>query len=112
MKNSGAVKPYQLLDVATQAWVVQGSGVNVSLMIVRHLERPMMHNLVLRPWIRFVDGNVTAELLRLLPLRRQVIERARQAATGTEPDVQPGRHWTRPFRCEFREHCGGPPART
>ncbi|WP_300974472.1 hypothetical protein [Sphingomonas sp. LHG3406-1] len=104
VKNSGAVKPYQLLDVSTQAWVITGNGICLSSVIVRHVSRPMMIH-ELRPRVRFVDADVTDEVTRLVRHRGQVVDRARQVATGAEPRVQPGRHCTRPFRCEFRDYC-------
>ena len=106
VKNSASVKPYQLLDVATQAWVLRGSQVCVSSVIIRHLERPLRKISEFRPWIRFVDADVTSDVQQLTSGRQQVVEQARWTSAGPEPQVQPGPHCVRPFRCEFRDHCG------
>ena len=106
VKNSGSVKPYQLLDVATQAWVLRGSRICVSSVIIRHVERPLRRTSEFRPWLRFVDADVTSDVQRLTPGRLQIVEQARRTATGPEPQVRPGHHCVRPFRCEFRDHCG------
>lgn len=104
VKNSGGVKPYQVLDVSTQAWVLRANCISMSSVIVRHLNRPTM-NPELRPWHRFVDADVTAEAFKLVPLRHRVVEQAQAVASGAQPEIRPGAHCTRPFRCEFRDYC-------
>jgi hypothetical protein len=105
VKNSASVKPYQLLDAATQAWVLRGNRVCVSSVIIRHVQRPLR-----QPWrdffrMRFLDADVTVDVQPLIEGRGVVAERARAVVSAGEPDIRPGRHCTRPFRCEFRQHC-------
>lgn len=106
VKNSASVKPYQLLDVATQAWVLRGSDISISSIVIRHVERPLRSQ---RHFFRtrFVDADVTAEVLQLIFQRKSVIDQARAVVGAAEPNIQPGRHCVWPFRCEFREHCSG-----
>jgi len=104
VKNSASVKPYQLLDAATQAWVLRGSDICISSIVIRHVERPLRSQ---RHFFRtrFIDADVTADVLQLIFQRKGVIDRARAVVRAAEPHIQPGRHCVRPFRCEFREHC-------
>lgn len=105
VKNSKAVRPYQLHDVATQAWVVQQSGIELSKLSIRHPSEP------LRPWKRpsgpptFIDVDVTGVAARFVQGRELVVAAARQTLRGPEPDRPVGPHCTRPFRCEFRSYC-------
>lgn len=106
VKNSAGVKPYQLLDVATQTWVLRGNQISISSVFIRHPVQP------LRPWARwtagtrFVDADVTAEVQQLVLQRKSVVDEAKTMLKAGEPPILPGRHCTRPFRCEFRGHCG------
>lgn len=105
VKNSSSVKPYQLLDAATQTWVMRGNQVCVSSVVIRHPEQP------LRPWARwtpvtrFVDVDVSASVEQLIAGRKGVVDEAKAMLEASEPAILPGRHCTRPFRCEFREYC-------
>jgi hypothetical protein len=104
VKNSASVKPYQLLDVATQAWALRGNPICVSSVIIRHLERPL-RNPADAVRIRFVNQDVTAEIKPIIARRTATVHRARAVLQAGEPDVKPGSHCIRPFRCEFRTHC-------
>jgi hypothetical protein len=104
VKNSGSVKPYQLLDVATQAWVMRGSDICISSISIRHVQRPLRSDRDLFR-TRFIDADVTADVLQLVFERSRVVDHARAVLRSGEPDIAPGRHCVRPFRCEFREHC-------
>jgi hypothetical protein len=104
VKNSGSVKAYQLLDAATQAWVLRGNNVCISSIVIRHVERPLRsHSHYLRT--RFVDADVTADVLQMIFRRKRVIDDAQAVVGAAEPNIQPGRHCVQPFRCEFRDHC-------
>jgi hypothetical protein len=105
VKNSGGVKAYQLLDAATQAWVLKGNRICVSSVVIRHVNRPYRTDWLDIFRTRFVDADVTADVQRLVSARAGVVENARQTLQSCEPRIEPGMHCTRPFRCEFRDHC-------
>jgi CRISPR/Cas system-associated exonuclease Cas4 (RecB family) len=105
VKNSTAVRPYQLRDVATQTWVARESGVCISRVIIRHPGKRLSN-----PHARalpgpLIDVNVTGELRHLVQTRPRVADDARKISRGAEPDTAPGSHCTYPFRCEFRDYC-------
>ncbi len=105
VKNARAVRSYQVRDVATQTWVIQGNRVCLSAIVVRHVERslqPTSRN----PTVRFIDAEVTADALRLGQGRKTVVDQARSVLKGSEPATKPSGHCDRPA-CEFREHCLG-----
>lgn len=105
VKNSGAVRPYQVRDVASQAWVLAGNGVKLSSLSIR------LPRQVFRPGRRapltpgFIDFDVTATAGPLMQEVPEIAALARRTLDGPEPDRAVGSHCTRPFRCEFREHC-------
>lgn len=103
VKNSRAVKAYQIRDVATQSWVLQGNHICVSAIVVRNVDRPLRLN-ARNPTVRFIDADVMTEVQRLIPGRTLVAEKARTMLTGSEPAIAPGQHCSRPS-CEFRHHC-------
>jgi hypothetical protein len=109
VKNSASVKPYQLRDIATQGWVLGGNRICVSSMTIRHVSRPyrsLWHDIFRT---QFVDVDVTANVQQAIAQRGSVVARARATARGSEPPIEPGPYCTRPFRCEFRRHCGDVP---
>lgn len=104
VKNARAVREYQRRDAATQHWVITGNRLCLSSVIIRHVERPLRSERdLLRT--RFVDADVTAEVQAISANRKRVVDAANAIACAPEPDIAPGPHCVRPFRCEFREHC-------
>lgn len=103
VKNARAVRDYQVRDVATQVWVIQGNAVCLSAAFVRHVERPLRatsRNLT----VKFIDADVTLEAQRLAQYRKTIVDQARSVLEGDEPDTKPSSHCSRPS-CEFRQYC-------
>jgi CRISPR/Cas system-associated exonuclease Cas4 (RecB family) len=105
VKNARDVRSYQVRDVATQAWVIQGNALCLSAAIVRHVERPLRAT-SRNPTVRFVDADVTTEAQRLVKDRQAIVNQARSVLEGGEPGTKPSGHCARPS-CEFRQHCFG-----
>ena len=105
VKNSGAVRPYQVQDVAIQAWVLTGSKVKisgVSVRLPRQVLRPGRHRSHIPG---FIDFDVSRDAVPLMSEVPALAAAARRTLDGPEPDRPVGPHCTRPFRCEFRHHC-------
>lgn len=63
VKNSGGVRAYQLLDAATQAWVLRGNQLCVSAIFIRHVERPHRPGWRDHFRTRFGDADVQSTVL-------------------------------------------------
>jgi CRISPR/Cas system-associated exonuclease Cas4 (RecB family) len=105
VKNSSAVRPYQLRDVATQAWVARGSGICISKVIIRHPRKRLSNPHAKALPAPLIDEDVTGELKNIILNRPRVVQAARQTIRGAEPRRPPGAHCTFPFRCEFVAYC-------
>lgn len=104
VKNSAAVRPYQVEDVACQGWVLAGNGVQLAGLSVR------LPAQVLRAGQRwqnrnFIDVDITQAAKGRMDAVPLLAEAARNTLEGAEPDRPMGPHCSRPLRCEFREHC-------
>ena len=105
VKNSGSVKNYQLRDVASQSWVLSGNNICLSSVIIRPVQRPVRSaSSLVRA--RFIDADVTADIRSLVAGRQRVVDEAKSVAQSAEPAIAPGPQCFRPFRCEYRHHCG------
>lgn len=104
VKNSTAVRSYQLYDVATQAWTALGQGVRLSSIAVRHVRTKVRREADLTR-CSFLDADVTWHVFGLVQRRSRVIEAARACVRGPEPVRPMGPYCSRPFACEFRDYC-------
>jgi hypothetical protein len=102
VKSTAGVKEHHLPDVAVQAHVVHGSGLDVSRMEVMHLNRacayPDLSNLFTRA---DVTGPVEA---RLAAVPGEIAAMAAMLA-GPLPSVATGPHCAKPYACPFTERC-------
>lgn len=105
VKNSGAVRPHQLRDVASQAWVLAGNGVKLSSLSIRLPRQVLRPGRRPQPTPSFIDFDVTEAASPLMGEVPVVAALARRTLDGPEPDRPVGPHCTHPFRCEFRQHC-------
>jgi hypothetical protein len=105
VKSSAKVKPYQVEDVAVQAWVIEQAGLALREMRVGVVDNQFVYrtlgdyNGLLRT--EPVDGAVK-------PLLAQVdtwVAEARTAMTGPMPDIRTGPHCEEPFTCPFIDFC-------
>jgi hypothetical protein len=106
VKSSTGVKDYHLGDLATQAWVLEGCGIEIEAATIRHIDTS---------FVLTEPGNY-AGLLRNAPLleavrpiaegRANLAAQARETLAGDEPAVEVGAHCSKPFSCEFQAYCG------
>ncbi len=105
VKSSTGPKEYHIGDLATQVWVMDQAGIQLSGAAVRHLNR----SFVLERDGKYTGLFQDAELLELVrPIaaqRPQVVAAARATLAGEEPVREPGAHCTVPFVCEFSSYC-------
>jgi hypothetical protein len=105
VKASTSVKDYHVLDCAIQDWVLRNSGINVTAVSLAHVNNRFVY-----PGGGDYDGmlvehDLTEEVRTLEPTVVDLVGRARDAVTGPRPDVTVGAHCSRPYDCQFIEHC-------
>lgn len=105
VKSSTSVKPYHLAEVATQAWTIEGAGVPLSAVTVRHLNRDFVLEEEGAYAGLFTDADVAELVAPLVEDRAEVAAAARAVLDGAEPDQPMGAQCTDPFDCEFRDYC-------
>jgi hypothetical protein len=107
VKSSLAARPEHLLDLAVQAHVIDGSGIELSSASLLHLD----------PDYEWPGGrldrerlfhrvNLTDQVLAVLPgVRARVVELREVAAADRAPEVEMSPHCLKPQECPFLVHC-------
>lgn len=105
VKSTSRVKEYQISDLATQIWVLQGNGIEVASASVRHIDT----SFTLPPDLSYqgllVDSQLDEEIAPLVADRGTVVAAARDTLEGPEPARDVGKHCTDPFSCPFEGYC-------
>ncbi len=107
VKSSTSVKDVHLPDVAVQHYVLQGSGVSVNRVFLQLINNQYVYDgnrLDFENLFSFNDVTEQAfSFQNEIPMR---IEEYKQMLRSPHaPAIQPSRHCTSPYRCEFWEHC-------
>ena len=108
VKSSTRLKPEHITDVAIQMYAVEGFGIPINKAYLMHLNNIYVypggeHDLeqlftledVTAPARSFIEMRVPHDLSRMW----SVLE------LDDPPDIETGRHCTRPYRCSFYGHC-------
>ncbi|MCW1385068.1 DUF2779 domain-containing protein [Novosphingobium sp. KCTC 2891] len=105
VKSAASVKDYHLGDLATQVWVAEACGLNLTSAGIAHIDTAF----VLAREGDYDGLFAHAELLPQMRERAQgrpaVVAAARAVLAGEEPQREPGDHCSTPFDCEFAAHC-------
>jgi hypothetical protein len=107
VKSSTSVKPYQLQDLAIQAWVMRNSQSKPVISYLAHINSQFMYG-----GNNNYDGflqevNLTDEVKSLADLVPEWLSDAKSTvALKNEPEeIKTGDQCTKPFDCPFYEHC-------
>ena len=105
VKASTSVKDYHKLDCAIQLWVMRESGLSVTSISLAHINNQFVY-----PGNGDYDGllvedDLTGEAEALRQSVVDLVAGAREAVTGTTPDVPVGAHCNKPYECQFINHC-------
>jgi hypothetical protein len=105
VKSSTKAKEYHLTDLATQVWVMQGSGVEIASASIRHIDSAFVYggNGEYRGLLR--DSPADALITPIVQTRGEVAKEALATLQGDEPSREPGTHCTSPFECQFQDYC-------
>lgn len=105
VKSTASRKDYQIADLATQVWVMEGAGVTVASASIRHINTSFVYARE-RDYLGFLMDRVSDEDVRpIADARMPTVLAARETLRGEEPKVQPGSHCDDPFGCDFKEYC-------
>lgn len=105
VKSTTSVKPYQRADLATQLWVLEGCGVEVTSASVRVIDSSFVLRLTGDYRGLFVDETDHEMVAILKAGRGDIVTRATATLVGDEPDLVPGTHCADPFPCSFVDYC-------
>jgi hypothetical protein len=109
VKSSTDLKDYHLYDVAIQRLILEGCGLKV-IPCLMHLNRDYVYDgekydlrklFIVRDLTTATDA-IEKKVKELLREERKILARAKP------PDIEPGRHCTKPYGCEFYDHCNKP----
>jgi predicted RecB family nuclease len=107
VKSSTAAKEIHLPDVAVQFYVLKGCGLNVNQAGILHLNNQYVYdgeNLDLGALFAF--GDLTDPVISLQQKIPTILaEQKAMLANSDAPEIQPSRHCSKPYDCEFWDHC-------
>lgn len=105
VKSTASRKDYQIADLATQVWVMEGAGVTVASASIRHINTSFVYARE-RDYLGFLMDRVSDEDVRpIADTRMPVVLEARETLRGEEPTIEPGAHCDDPFGCDFKAYC-------
>ncbi len=106
VKSSTKVKDEHLDDVAAQRWVAEKAGLRVLRAFVVHANPAYVRRGELDLSQLFAVVDVTAESAERMLAVPNVLAAAKQAdALDAPPTIDIGAHCSRPYDCDFRDHC-------
>ena len=107
VKSSTSAKEVNKSDVAVQYYVLEGLGLNVVRAGILHLNNEYVFDgqeLDLGQLFSFTD--LTEEAVdRQKEVQESLRELKGMLAGQAPPRVEPGKHCSKPYKCEFWEHC-------
>lgn len=107
VKSSARVKPHYLDDVAVQAHVLRGAGVDVRGIVVLHLNKDYVRGAGPVDWqALFTRADVSAAIAARLPaVPGRIAELRHRLAQPAQPQAEPGGQCSVPYDCEFWDRC-------
>lgn len=106
VKSAVEVKDVNILDVAFQAFLLNGSGTKLRQCTLLHLNRNYVRRGDIDPSRLFVRQDVTPQALELSQdMEIKLQEMLKTAARRTCPETPIGVHCSGPFKCPLHDHC-------
>ena len=107
VKSSTSIKDVYYPDVAVQYYVLEGCGLNISRAGVLHINNQYVYDglrLDLKALFTFKD--LTDPIKAIQPeIPARLAELKAMLANSAAPDIKPSRHCSKPYDCEFWDHC-------
>ena len=107
VKSSTSVKDIHLPDVAIQYYVLNGSGLKINRVFLLLINSQYIYDgnrLDLDNFFYFSDVTEQALLIQG-EISLRINEQKKMLNSSVAPVIQPSRHCTTPFTCEFWEYC-------
>ena len=102
VKSSTSVKPENIHDVAVQTWVLQGCGLELEQVFLKHINRdcvyPDLSNL-------FRTEDITEPVRAVLPIIPKKLSEYKSMLDKPKPNVTIGEHCSNPYDCQFVDYC-------
>jgi len=102
VKSSTGVKEENIHDVAVQTWVLQGCGLEMKRVFLKHINRecvyPDLSNL-------FRTQDITEQVKTVLPSISKKLSEYKSMLNKSEPNVLIGEHCSNPYGCQFVDYC-------
>jgi len=105
VKASTSVKDYHVLDCAIQDWVMRNVGLPVTSISLAHINNQFVYAGDGNYDGLLVEENLTHEVRTVEPTVVDMVAKARHAVTGPMPKVRVGTQCSKPYECQFRNHC-------
>ncbi|MBB4615780.1 DUF2779 domain-containing protein [Novosphingobium taihuense] len=105
VKSSTRVKGYHIGDIATQVWVVEANGLNLTSAAIAHIDNSFVLTNPGDYEGLFTHSEMLPSARSIAQGRPEVVKAARAVLAGPEPVREPGDHCSSPFDCEFVAHC-------
>ena len=107
VKSSTSVKDVYYPDVAVQHYVLGGCGLKISRAGILHINNQYVYdgqNIDLDSLFSFED--LTDDIESMLPEIPSSLARLKEMLAGSDaPEIEPSRHCSKPYDCEFWDHC-------
>ena len=105
VKSSTTCKAYHVADLATQLWVAESCGLNITNASIRHLNSGFVLKRAGEYANLFSDAKLYDDATAIANERQTVVDEARRILNGQKPQCSTGAHCTSPFDCEFVAQC-------
>lgn len=105
VKSSSGPKDYQLGDLATQIWVMQGCRVNIASASIRHIDSSFVYQGNGDYTALLKDAPADDLIAPLIETRPEIAREALATLEGDEPKRETGAHCNKPFCCQFQDYC-------
>ena len=105
VKASTSVKEEHVFDCAAQRWVFEGLGLPMTRIALAHVDNTFVYEGDGDFDGLLIESDETENTETILPVVPDWIGRARDAASGDEPDIGVGAQCFKPYECPFVNHC-------
>jgi hypothetical protein len=105
VKASTGAKSHYVADLATQVWVAQGSGLEVSKSSVRHIDNTFRYGGAGDYDGLLIDAAEDADFPGLILGRAALATEAQRVFAAAEPSLAMGAHCKAPYDCPFTTYC-------